>query len=89
MSELVSDLIKLGYLRSSPDPHDRRAKLITLTKRGRRAVEAALAAFDAMDRALVARMGIQQLRTLRRTFLRVLDTSLVPSTVGSDKEAPE
>lgn len=89
MSELVSDLIKLGYLRSSPDPHDRRAKLITLTKRGRRAVEAALAAFDAMDRALVARMGIQQLRTLRRTLLRVLDTSLVPSTVGSDKEAPE
>lgn len=33
-SELVNDLVALGYLTRRPDPHDGRAKLIDLTERG-------------------------------------------------------
>ena len=35
-SELVNDLVALGYLTRRPDPADGRAKLIDLTNRGRR-----------------------------------------------------
>ena len=35
-SELVNDLAALGYLTRRPDPADGRAKLIDLTKKGRR-----------------------------------------------------
>ncbi len=34
-SELVNDLVDLGYLTRRPDPSDGRAKLIDLTERGR------------------------------------------------------
>lgn len=34
-SELVNDLVDLGYLVRRPDPADGRAKLIDLTERGR------------------------------------------------------
>ena len=43
-SELVSELQQLGYLERRPDPHDRRAKLIFPTRRGRQALD------DAGDR---------------------------------------
>jgi DNA-binding MarR family transcriptional regulator len=43
-SELVSELQQLGYLERRRDPHDRRAKLIFPTRRGRQALD------DADDR---------------------------------------
>lgn len=43
-SELVTELQELGYLERSPDPNDRRAKLIFPTTRGRQALD------DAGDR---------------------------------------
>ena len=43
-SELVTELQELGYLERSPDPNDRRAKLIFPTSRGRQALD------DAGDR---------------------------------------
>jgi len=83
MSELVRDLVRLGYLETSPDPDDGRAKLITLTKRGRAAVDAAMSAFETMDDELAAQLGPGVLRSLRRNLLRLLETSLPPpSTAG-------
>ena len=81
MSELVRDLVKLGYLRTGPDPKDGRAKLVTFTARGRQAVDAATDAFRKMDRALARRIGPRELGALRLSLRGVLDTPLAPSSV--------
>jgi DNA-binding MarR family transcriptional regulator len=89
MSELVTDLVKLGYLQTKPDPADRRAKLITFADRGRRAVDAATKAFGTMDKRLEARVTPQGLRRLRRSLVEVLGTSLQPSAgAASSAGAP-
>ena len=79
MSELVTDLVKLGYLQTKPDPADGRAKLITFADRGRRAVEAAMKVFATIDKLLEAKLSPQGLRRLRRSLVEVLETSLEPS----------
>ena len=78
MSELVRDLVKLGYLRTSPDPADGRAKLITLTARGREAVDAAMTAFRRIDRALAKHIGPRALDSLRHSLLGVVQTPIAP-----------
>ena len=79
MSELVTDLVKLGYLQTKPDPADGRAKLITFADRGRRAVDAAKTAFDSIDRLLEKQITPHGLRRLRRSLVELLGTSLEPS----------
>ncbi|MDQ3641863.1 MAG: MarR family winged helix-turn-helix transcriptional regulator [Actinomycetota bacterium] len=87
MSELVRDLVALGYLQTKPDPHDGRAKLITFSERGQRAVDVAMSAFDAMEEALGKRIGPQALLSLRRILVRLLDTSLAPPAVRSGSDS--
>lgn len=72
MSELVLDLEQLGYLMRTVDPHDRRAKVIRFTDRGRAAVSEAMQAFAAMESAL----GERSLRSLRRGLLEILATPI-------------
>lgn len=71
MSELVIDLVRLGYLQRTADPRDGRAKLISFTDKGHAAVEAAMRAFEEMDAAL----GEPTTRALRRGLLAALNTS--------------
>lgn len=81
MSELVVDLEQLGYLARTADPHDRRAKLIGFTDKGRAAVREAMRAFEEMESSL----GERPLRSLRRALLTILDTPLAGAgrrTVG-------
>lgn len=85
MSELVRDLVELGYLRTRPDPEDGRAKLITFTTRGRRAVDAATDAFRSIDRALAERIGPQALEALRHSLLGVIGTPLPPPPVPTSR----
>lgn len=70
MSELVLDLERLGYLMRTPDPHDRRAKLIRFTDKGRAAVQEAMRAFGEMESVL----GERSLRSFRRSLLTILAT---------------
>ena len=85
MSELVRDLVKLGYLRTRPDPDDGRAKLITFTTRGHQAVEAATEAFRSVDRALAEQLGPQTLEALRHSLLGVVATPLPPPSVRTSR----
>ena len=55
--QLVDTLVLRGYLDRSPDPVDRRRMTISLTERGLAAASAIRAAVDALDAALVARVG--------------------------------
>lgn len=70
MSELVIDLERLGYLTRTADPHDRRAKLICFTDKGRGAVREAMSSFAQMESVL----GERSLRSLRRSLLAILGT---------------
>jgi DNA-binding MarR family transcriptional regulator len=45
-SVMVDQLERLGYVRRVPDPTDGRARLIVIERRGRRAVEVAMATVD-------------------------------------------
>jgi DNA-binding MarR family transcriptional regulator len=69
MSELVDDLVRLGYVERRPDPHDRRAKLIALTDRGDDALQAGfdtIIGIEADLEVLLGRPGLARLRTALR-----------------------
>ncbi len=72
MSELVADLVAMGYLHRVPDPTDGRAKLIEFTDRGWAAVYTVLRAFGETEAALTARLGERRMAELRRTLLELL-----------------
>jgi DNA-binding MarR family transcriptional regulator len=69
MSELVDDLVRMGYVDRQPDPYDRRAKLIALTDRGYDALQAGfdtIIAIEADLEVLLGRPGLARLRTALR-----------------------
>ncbi len=72
MSELVIDLENKGYLSRRADADDRRIKVIELTERGWSAVNAALEAFEAIERDLDHRLGPREVRALRRSLERLI-----------------
>ncbi len=57
MGELVDELEQLGYVVRRPDPMDRRAKLIILTKNGQACIAAGLATIDGIEQQLTDRLG--------------------------------
>jgi DNA-binding MarR family transcriptional regulator len=64
LGELVDDLERLGYVKRRPDPDDRRAKRIVLTRRGRRAVAAGQETIAQMEADLRAAIGDKRLEAL-------------------------
>ena len=65
MSELVDSLEHLGYLERRPDPSDRRARIIVLTRRGRAAVRAGIATVDGIEQEWAQRLGLRRAAELR------------------------
>ncbi len=72
MGEIVDELEGLGYVERGPDPRDRRAKLITLTDRGRAAVDAGEAAITGIEQDLVALLGSDGADKLRSLLTAIL-----------------
>jgi len=72
MGELVDELEGLGYVRRKPDPTDRRAKLIVLTPRGHRCIEAGIATIQDLERRLDEILGPRGHASLRRLLSRLL-----------------
>jgi DNA-binding MarR family transcriptional regulator len=73
MGELVDDLERIGYLRRRPHPDDRRAKLIVLTPKGRRCIDAAYATIAHIERSLEAKLGPRRLRELQRALEQIVE----------------
>jgi DNA-binding MarR family transcriptional regulator len=73
MSELVDDLVVRGYLERTPDPTDRRAKLIALTDLGYDALQAAFDTIIGIERDLEALLGRTGLARLRTALRRIAD----------------
>jgi DNA-binding MarR family transcriptional regulator len=72
MGEIVDELESLEYVVRRPDPRDRRAKLITLTDRGRAAVEAGEQTIVGLEEDIVAILGRTDYERLRRSLAKIL-----------------
>ena len=83
MGELVSDLEQLGHVERYSCPQDGRAKIITLTDRGRAAVEAAERIFADIESRWAERVGEERMASLRATLaeLTEAETRVPPSRV--------
>lgn len=74
MGESVASLAELGYLERVPDPVDKRAKLVVLTPRGRKAVRRARAIVAEIDDRWAARLREAGVGTdIREAFTKALD----------------
>jgi DNA-binding MarR family transcriptional regulator len=73
MGELVDELEELGYVVRCPDPTDRRAKLIVLTKKGHACIAAGTATIDGIEQRLTDLLGERGHRQLRRLLTKILD----------------
>lgn len=69
MSEVVEELIELGYLVRFPDPSDKRAKIILRTDAGLELHGHALAAFSRIERELGEMLGTTSMRDLRKAVM--------------------
>lgn len=72
MGDLVDDLERLGYVTRLPDPTDRRAKLVTLTPKGRACIDAAHETIAEIERGLETILGKRVLTELRDTLRRII-----------------
>lgn len=73
--ELIRYLATHGYLAVSPDPTDRRAKLVTLTPEGWRAIAVGEHVIAGLDGWLEQKIGAAAVVRLRETLTMIADTS--------------
>ena len=72
MGEIVDELEELGYVERRPDPSDRRAKLVTLTARGRECVAAGEQTIHGLESDIDAVIGADAHAELRRMLERLV-----------------
>lgn len=73
MGEMVDELESLGYVVRRPDPHDRRAKLIMLTRKGEACVRAARITIEGLEDEITQRLGQRGHDQLRRMLAKLLE----------------
>ena len=74
MTNRIDRLAAAGLVAREPDPRDRRGVLVTLSERGKEAVDAAFTDLLEREHALLARLGPEQ----RQVLAGLLRTLLVP-----------
>lgn len=72
MAYLVSSLVEQDLVRVDPDPTDGRARLVTLTPRGRLAVEALVDLSMEAERRLADGMGADRVKVLNHLAAQAL-----------------
>ncbi|MFT3830561.1 MAG: MarR family winged helix-turn-helix transcriptional regulator [Opitutaceae bacterium] len=80
MAYLVEHLTTAGVVRTVPDPEDGRARLVQLTARGRKLMDALVAASAEAEQEVVAVLGREAVDTLR-TQLTALGAALAGADV--------
>ncbi|RBP62006.1 DNA-binding MarR family transcriptional regulator [Brevibacterium sanguinis] len=83
---LVDELVSSGFLTRSPDPSDGRARLITITDRGREAIAFARRIEADVEAEWRAHLGDADLETLRSILLRLREI-VDPYAPGPDRAA--
>jgi DNA-binding MarR family transcriptional regulator len=74
MGELIDNLERLGYVRRTEHPKDRRAKLIVLTAKGHRCVDAGLRTIAEMEKRLRAELGARRLANLQSAAEQIISS---------------
>jgi DNA-binding MarR family transcriptional regulator len=72
MGEIVDELEELGYVERRADPSDRRAKLVTLTARGRECLAAGEQTIRGLESDIDAMLGTDGHAELRRMLERLV-----------------
>ncbi|MFT3872327.1 MAG: MarR family transcriptional regulator [Nocardioides sp.] len=72
MGKIVDELEQLGYVVRTPDPVDRRAKLIKLTKDGAKVAQQGATTIQDIEERLVDLLGERDYRKLRATLVKIL-----------------
>ena len=67
-------LERRGLIQRSPNPHDRRARCVTLTVEGRRVYERLWALGEPLRARLVESLGAEEARTLREQYREELES---------------
>ena len=65
VGEIVTNLEELGYVERVPDPDDKRAKLVRLTKHGQKAQDTAYEIFGEIEAEWAERIGARKVAALR------------------------
>jgi DNA-binding MarR family transcriptional regulator len=76
VSQLIEQLVGLGYLAREELPGDRRARRIVWTERGRQGREVALELLAGMEAELARRIGERRYETTRRTLRQIAEEPL-------------
>ena len=72
VGEIVDDLVERGYAKRVPDPADRRAKLICLTEKGKRAQAVGFGLFAEVEARWAERHGAERMALLREALEEVV-----------------
>ncbi|WP_051334829.1 MarR family winged helix-turn-helix transcriptional regulator [Bradyrhizobium sp. Ai1a-2] len=92
LGHTLKPLIRDGFLRSTPDPRDRRARRITLTAKGTKKLEQIHADWLIAQRALLATFGEPEAFALVKALDRISDPAFADkfrSTVQKLREQPQ
>ena len=73
MGELIDELEEMQYVLRRPDPTDRRAKLIVLTKKGRACIAAGISTVEGIEELIVETLGPRGHRQLRDLLEKLVD----------------
>ena len=87
MTYLVDDLEKAGLVERRPDPADRRARQVLLTRKGATAFEAASARINDVERVVLGGLSDDEAAVFRSLLARVVAD--VPMDSGQPCEGPE
>ena len=71
-SKLVDAMEEAGYLVRKPHPEDARAKLLHISAKGKRLLEAAEQIYAELESAWAKVLGVQRLHAMRRDLTEVL-----------------
>jgi DNA-binding MarR family transcriptional regulator len=72
--EIVDDLVKGDYVERIPDPADKRAKLIRLTEKGRRAQATGFGLFAKIEKSWIDRYGEERMTQMRELLEEIVAT---------------
>jgi len=76
MGELIAYLVDRGFFETLPDPSDGRARLVRLTPKGWRAVDAGVEVIASFDDWLEGQLGTEGVALLRRQLSLILEAEI-------------
>jgi DNA-binding MarR family transcriptional regulator len=68
LGSIIDQLERAGYVQRLPDPHDARAKLVTITAKGQELVQASIPVVHKTEKTWEAHLGKARTRQLKATL---------------------